>query len=71
MCPAAGNESPLSRPARGALRVLLPVFVGALVAEMDQEEARAVVLRAFGVLQGETVTGWLRAQFTAKEVDAT
>jgi len=51
-------------------RPLLPVFVDALTAEMDPDEARAVVLRAVDVLHGETVTGWLRAQFNAKEGDA-
>ena len=50
-------------------RPLLPVFAEALTADMDPSEAQAVILRAVDVLQGETVTSWLRSQFSAKEGD--
>ncbi len=50
-------------------RALLPAYVEALTAEMG-DEARPVVLRAFRALQGNAVTGWLKAQYETPEDDS-
>lgn len=46
-------------------RGLLPAYVEAVTAELGPA-AHAVVRRAFAVLRGDAVTGWLKAQYEAK-----
>jgi hypothetical protein len=48
-------------------RGLMPVYVEALLADMAQDQARTVVLRAFRALQSDAVVNWLKAQRAPKD----